>query len=204
MLSFDRSNIACRVLIVIVSALLLVDVPFVLAQDDEEPDPGANAAAGLPAATVFGEGWTQAEIISPDSIERYGFTMSPDVFREGAAGIYLGPNGGRMLVVNLLVSDNRVAIRASWDDASDLLGSLTRPFETDYSRDQALETMAPPEGCLEAKRAEGRESVYRLPAGATLCAADDETLMLVVVYGSYSDMPGVAASDSIVSRIVGP
>lgn len=189
-----------KLIMLMVVTCLLMGWSSAIAQDEEEPDPGVNAAAGLPSAALFGDEWAQVETISPDSIERYGFTMSPDTFSEGAAGIYLGPDGARALVVNLLVSDNRVAVRASWDDASDLLRTLTRPFQTDYSRDQQLETMPPPEGCLEAKREEGRESVFRLPAGATLCAADDDTLMIVVVYGPVDGMTGVAASDAIVSQ----
>lgn len=174
----------------------------VLAQVDE-PEPGTKAAADLPKATVFGDGWVQDEVISPDAIDRNSFTMSPDVFREGAAGIYLGPDGARALVVRFLLTDNRVAIRNSWEDAGELLRNMTLFLATDYERDQQLETLAPPDGCLEAKRVEGTERVFRLPAGATICAADDESLFMVVVYGPVNGATGVEASDAVITQIVG-
>jgi hypothetical protein len=182
---------------------LIVLMPSnVAASQEEEPEPGTNAAADLPDATVFGTGWVQDEVISPDAIEQYGFAMSPDVFREGAAGIYLGPEGSRALVVRFLLTDNRVAIRTSWDDAGELLESLTLFVSTDYERDQQLETLPPPEGCLEARRVEGSERVFRLPAGATLCAADDDSLFMVIIYGEVNGASGIEASDLVTSAIV--
>jgi hypothetical protein len=190
-----------KVLGLLMSLVLLAGWSTVAAQE-EEPEPGANATTGLPDPSLLGEGWIVSEVISPDSIEQYGFTMTPDVFSEGAAAIYLGPEGSRVLVVNLLVSSNRTAIRAAWDDASELLQAVSRPINTDYTRDQELETMPPAEGCLESKRVEGRETFFRLPAGATLCAVDDERLLLAVAYGSVGGVIGVAASDGIVTQIV--
>jgi hypothetical protein len=192
-----------HVLSTFMAAFLLLSAAPTYAQD-EEPEAGTNAAQDLPDAAVLGSEWVLAEVISPDSIERYGFTMSPDVFREGAAGIYLGPAGSRALIVRFLLTDNRVAIRRSWDDAGELLHTLGYSMSTDYSRDQELETMAPPDGCLEAKRVEGVEKVFRLPAGATLCAGDDDSLFLVVIYGEVNGLTGVAASDAIATDILIP
>lgn len=186
----------------LLSVLLIMSSSSVLAQADE-PEPGTKAAADLPKATVFGDGWVQDEVISPDAIDRNSFTMSPDVFREGAAGIYRGPHGARALVVRFLLTDNRVAIRNSWEDAGELLRNMTLFLATDYERDQQLETLAPPAGCLEAKRVEGTERVFRLPAGATICAADDESLFMVVVYGPVNGATGVEASDAVITQIVG-
>jgi CubicO group peptidase (beta-lactamase class C family) len=108
-----------------------------------------------------------------------------------------------VLVVNLLLTDSRVAIRRSWEDAIGLMDALTWSLTTDYTRDQELETMAPPDACLEAKRAEGMEQTFRIPAGATLCAADDESVLLVLAYGTVNGETGVAASDSVVMQVAG-
>src|SRR5690606_14806564 len=126
-----------------------------------------------------------------------GFTMSPDVFREGAAGIYLGPDGQRALVVRFLLTDNRVAIRQSWTDASDLMDSLSFYITTDYERDQQIKTMEAPTGCIEAVRIEGTERVFRLPVGGTLCAADDDSLFMVLIYGEVNGLSGVDGSDAV-------
>lgn len=189
-------------LLLLVLFILLLGVAPVAAQNEEEPEPGPTATAGLPNPEIFGEGWVQAEVVSPASISRYsGFEMTPDIFREGAAGIYLGPEGSRAIIVNLLISSNRVAVRASWDSASDLLRTLTRLVSTDYERDAQLETMAPPENCVEAKRVEGSEEAFRLNAGATLCAPDDDSLLLAIIYGPVNGLTGVDASDMIVNEV---
>ena len=82
------------------------------------PEPGPNAAMLLPEAGAFGDGWSLFETVNPDLLARYSFEMTPDVFREGAAGIYVGPNGSRIVIVSLLITQNRVAIRQSWEDAT--------------------------------------------------------------------------------------
>lgn len=175
----------------------------VAAQATEEPAPGATAASTLPSAKIFGDGWSQSDVISPDAIMQYDFKMSPDVFREGAAGIYAGPKGSRAIVVNLLLTSNRVAIRKSWEDASALMDAINRPVVSDYERDKALELMPSPQGCLEAKRAEGVENVFRFASGSTLCAASDDSVLLVTVYGPVNNQTGVAASDAITLAIAG-
>lgn len=192
-----------KVVGLLLSLLLLSGSSAVVAQEGE-PEPGAIAATGLPDASSFGEGWILSEAVSPNVIEPHGFTMTPDVFSEGAAGIYLGPEGRRVLVVNLLVNRNEVAIRAAWHDANEMLQAATRSISTDDERDQELETMPPAEGCVESTRVEGQETFFRLPAGATLCAVDDERLLLAVVYGAVGGETGVAASDAIVSQAVTP
>ena len=174
----------------------------VIAQEDE-PEPGLTAAAELPAATVFGEGWVQQDVISPDAIASTSFTMSPDVFREGAVGLYAGAEGSHALVVRFLLTENRVAIRGSWEAANELLDYMTVFETTDYERDRELETMSPPEGCLEATRKEGAARIFRTPYGATLCAADDDSLFLVVIYGPANGATGVPASDAVITTIVG-
>jgi hypothetical protein len=97
-----------------VFALFFAVSSLSVAAQEDEPEPGPTASQELPAADMFGTGWVQSEVVSPDSLEQYGFTMSPDVFREGAAGIYLGPEGNRALVVRFLLTDKWVAIRQSW------------------------------------------------------------------------------------------
>jgi hypothetical protein len=185
------------------AALLLTLAVMPVAAQDETPEPGPAAAGFLPEASIFGDGWAQSQVVSPDILARYSFTMSPDVFREGAAGIYLGPGGSRAIVVTLLLTDNRVAIRKSWEDATDLLQSMSYSVSTDYERDGQLETMEPPTPCVEAKRVEGTEQHYLVPYGATMCAVDPDIVAIVAVSGDALDAAGVAASDAIVGLAFG-
>jgi uncharacterized cupredoxin-like copper-binding protein len=188
-------------LVYLLVGILIIGPARTMAQSDEEPEPGPKAASVLPKAEVFGKGWTESAVISPDVIQEYGFTMSPDVFKEGAAGLYLGPNGTRAIIVSFILTDNRIAIRKSWEDASDLMGVINYPVSTDYERDQELESMPAPEGCLEAKRVEGVEKTFHLPSGSTLCAVDDISLLLVTIFGDVNGASGVDASDAVVSAV---
>ena len=157
----------------------------------------------LPDAGAFGDGWSLADTVSPAILARYSFEMTPDVFREGAAGVYVGPNGGRVVVVSLLVTESRVAIRQSWEDATKLLDAVRSRLSTDYERDEALKTMEPPEGCVEAKRIEGTENFVLLPAGGTMCAVDPDAILIAVVLGDFGGQTGVAASDAVVGLALG-
>jgi hypothetical protein len=167
------------------------------------PEPGPNAAMMLPDAGAFGDGWSLSETVSPDLLARYSFEMTPDVFREGAAGIYVGPNGSRIVIVSLLITENRVAIRQSWEDATKLLDAVRTRTTTDFQRDQALETMDPPSGCVEAKRIEGLENFTLLPVGGTMCATDPDGILIAVVMGAFADQSGVAGSDAVTGIVVG-
>lgn len=179
-------------------AMLLVAAPPTIRAQEETPESGPEAAGYLPDASALGTGWTQSDVVSPDILARYSFTMSPDVFRQGAAGIYLGPHGSRIVVVALLLTDNRVAIRKSWEDATDLLNSMSYRVTTDYERDEQLEQMEPPTVCVEAKRVEGTEETYLLPFGATMCATDPDLVTIVAVSGHALDTSGIESSDAVV------
>jgi hypothetical protein len=156
----------------------------------------------LPEADAFGDGWSLSETVNPDLLARYSFEMTPDVFREGAAGIYVGPNGSRIVIVSLLITENRVAIRQSWEDATKLLDAVRTRTTTDFQRDQVLETMDPPGGCVEAKRIEGIEQFTLLPVGGTMCAIDPDGILITVVHGSFGEQSGVAASDAVTGVVL--
>lgn len=152
----------------------------------------------LPDAGVFGADWALDRTVSPNILARYSFEMTPDVFREGAAGMYAGPNGSRIVVVSLLITENRVAIRQSWEDARELLDNVRSRSSTDYARDEALKTMDPPAGCVEAKRIEGTENFVLAPVGGTMCAVDPDGILIAVVFGGFGERSGVAASDAVI------
>lgn len=186
-----------KLILAVLIGYLLSSAISVRAQEPT-PEPGPNAAKMLPDPTSFGNGWTLSETVSPDILARYSFEMSPDVFREGAAGVYLGPDGARIVLVSLLLTENRVAIRKSWEDAGNLLNNAGLRINNDYSRDKALETMEPPAGCVEAKRIEGIETFFLQPAGGTMCAVDPDAVLLAVAFGNFSGKSGVEASDAVI------
>ena len=81
-----------RLLTVLLLAIAALPVLPAHAQEPT-PEPGPQASRLLPDATALGEDWSRTEIVSPDLLARYSFEMTPDVFREGAAGIYVGQDG---------------------------------------------------------------------------------------------------------------
>jgi hypothetical protein len=198
----ERRHGVTKVLLVLLLTLAMISAAPARAQEPT-PEPGPDAAKMLPDATGFGDGWLLNETVNPDLLARFSFEMTPDVFREGAAGIYVGPNGSRIVVVSLLITENRVAIRQSWEDATKLLDAVRTRTTTDFTHDQTLETMEAPNGCVEAKRIEGIENIALLPAGGTMCAIDPDVILIAVVLGDYADQSGVAASDAVIGVVLG-
>ncbi len=192
-----------RVLLVMIVVFGLGQfVPSVAAQDTT-PVPGPNAAKHLLSAKTLGKGWSLSQTVSPDVLVQYGFTMTPDSFREGAAGIYLGPQGAQVIFVSLLATSSHVAVRKSWDDASTILSGLGTMVSQDYQKAQDLSTAAPPDGCVEAKRTEGTENFTGLLSGATMCAIDPDLILIAITFGTVEAASGVAASDAVIESSLG-
>jgi len=165
------------------------------------PEPGAAAASLLPDATLIGADWVVDVTVSPDTLRPKSFALSPDVFREGAARVYVGPAGGRVLIVALLLTESRVAVRQSWEVASELLALVADDGATDAQRTERLATLPPPVGCVEAKRVEGVQNMTLQPFGATMCAIDPDRIYLVAAHGPWQNTTGIAASDAIVELV---
>lgn len=140
------------------------------------------------------------QTVSPDVLVGSSFKMSPDVFREGAAQTYGGPDGSRVLIVALFLTGNRVAVRRSWEDAGKLLDQIDYRTQTSYQRQEDLESMAPP-GCVEAKRLEGTAELYLTPVGVTHCAIDPDIVALVAVSGTLGGKTGIEAADGLAQRL---
>jgi hypothetical protein len=189
-----RARIA---LVVLIGLLWLHSLPRAGAQEPT-PEPGAIATSLLPGSTLLGSGWVVDTTVSPDTLRPKSFALSPDVFREGAARIYVGPAGGRVLIVALLLTESRVAVRQSWEVASELLALVADDGATDAQRTERLATLPPPAGCVEAKRVEGVENMVLQPFGASMCAVDPDRIYLVAAHGPWQRVTGVAASDAIV------
>jgi hypothetical protein len=129
--------------------------------------------------------------------------MSPDVFREGAARLYGGPEGSRILLISLLLTESRVAIRQSWEDATEIMDEVRYRISYDYDRRDALESLDPPGSCVEAKREEGLENFYLHPVGSTMCATDPDGILIAVVSGSINGLTGIDASDALIQMMMG-
>ena len=130
--------------------LVLTLAPIWIATNAQEttPQPGGAATALLPDAAPLGPGWAIDTTVSPSVLRPRSFELSPDVFREGAARIYLGPVGGRIVIVTLLLTESRVAVRQGWEEASELLALIVDDASTDAGLTEQLATLPPPAGCV--------------------------------------------------------
>lgn len=190
------------ILTLILAVVLAGAVPTRAQEATPAPSFGVVAAQILPEATVFGDGWQRSQLVSPEVLARSGFSLEPETLREGAAGIYVGPAGSRIIIVSLLVSESRAAIRESWDEAGQLLDSVRAEFVSGYYSGEALERRAPPAGCVAAKHLEGVENLALLPVGATMCAVDPDGILIAMVLGTFQGEDGVAASDAVVALLL--
>jgi hypothetical protein len=160
----------------------------------------AQEAPTLLAPEAIGEGWTLvAEQPPGDAL--------PDAFTVAAYGAYGGPAGARVVVDVWLVAEGAAAIRQSWEITNatfdDYRSALYQGF--DYSRERALESVRPPAGCSDVRRAEGVDIIGfgGFPLGMTLCAADDPpVIVLVIASGEVDGLAGREASDAVAESVL--
>ncbi len=157
------------------------------------------AAAFLPDPATLGDGWSL--------VRTGGLDLPTDLFRAGTLGVYTGPAGARILAAAMLVTESRVAVRRSWEEAADLYHNYSGELAYDSDRDDILDRLPPPAGCVEAKRIDGTARQLGLdtgiPMGLTLCAADPDVILLVAVSGALGTLTGHDASDAIASLMLG-
>jgi hypothetical protein len=180
-------------------ALLTIAIlahPAARAAEDPVADP--DALALLPAETSLGDGWAL--------VYTGGIELAPESFRGGAIATYTGPAGARVTLAVMLVTDSRVAVRRSWEEADTLYRHYSGELAYDDERDEILDRLPLPAGCVEAKRIDGVARQLGLttgiPMGLTLCAADSDLLLLVIASGAVGGLTGYEASDSIASLVV--
>lgn len=155
----------------------------------------------LPEASAFGPEWTQTKTLAVEQLN-WGMTLAPDVFREGAVGVYGGPNGARVIVVTLLLTNARVAVRRGWENATQLFNSYSYQLDYDSNQVALWEELPPPVGCAEARRFEGTARDFGFPTGVTLCAADPDLIVVAVATGLVNDRTGYEAANAVVKAVI--
>ena len=129
--------------------------------------------------------------------------LPADAFREGTLVTYGGPAGARVVLAALLVTDDRVAVRAAWEEAIKVYDRYRNDLSYDEGYAEELAMLPPPEGCAEAKRIKGVSEQDTFLTGVTLCAADPDVILLAVVSGPVAGLTGYRASDAAVTAVLG-
>lgn len=173
--------------------ILLVSVSGfqVAAQDDVLPvTPGAGKY--LPDAVSLGPGW--------DQVWESGIDPGADLFKEGVMAVYGGDGGSRAVVYAWVIQDSTTAVRRSWEETAGFLSSQRYEWASDrnYSEAKTIDSLDPPDGCVESSRAEGSNPDSRFPAGLTLCAVDPDVIILTIVSGKLGEESGYLAADALV------
>jgi hypothetical protein len=176
---------------VVTLTLLLALAPLPSpAQDDNAP-----AVALFPEAELIGEGWTLLATGFPGQRHH--------AFRAAAVATYGGPSGARVVLDTMLVADSATAPREAWERGVAYLQWYDQNMllESNPQRDQELAAMAPPPGCADALRIEGRERIgsTAFPIGVTLCAVEPDIIIVAAVSGELNGIAGVAASDAVIA-----
>lgn len=176
--------------------MILGGHPARAAQETPAAEAGPESGRFLPDATAFGSDWSQTD--------ESGLEVPSDIFREGSIGVYAGPSGARIAILAFLATDSRVAIRQSWEEATEWFDRYRYALAEnyDYQQLERLEAMEPPPGCVEAKRAEGTDSRFGFTAGVTMCAIDPDVIVLAVASGDVRDNSGFAASDEVIAAAI--
>ena len=151
-------------------------------------------ASFLPPAEELGEGWSLVATSAPEA--------DPAFFVDTASALYVGPSGGRVLILVYRNAPGRAALQRSWEEVGGVFESYR--FEvTGYATDREEELAAQPlpEGCVDARRVDGVDPVFGLPGAVTQCAIDPDILTLVIVSGPWNGLADHQAADAITTLV---
>jgi hypothetical protein len=158
----------------------------------------AAAVSLLPMAEMLGDDWVLVTTDFPR--ERH------PAFRAAASATYAGPSGARIVFDVMLAAEGFTAARNAWERGNVFLQWYDANMlpESNVQRDQQLAILAPPVGCSDALRIEGRERIgsTAFPVGVTLCASEPDEMFVAVVSGELRGMTGVLASDTVIELVL--
>ncbi len=180
------------------------EISTVVQTDDGRTIAAIDMRPFVPEASALGEGWSRLRSGSSESIIGNG-DVNPQVFPySGLGAVYLGPNGARMTVVVLPLRTEAIPVNQVSDAVRDVQDSLSTTWSVDRIASAAWRSVTPPNGCTVSERVSGIVPVVTLPGGITSCQLTGVGIALfVAVEGEIESVSGVAASDSIMSRIIG-
>lgn len=158
----------------------------------------------VPDAAFLGTGWSQLRTGDAGSLLAAQSAMPPEVFpSEGIGAIYVGPQGSRVTLIVLPVTDQTLPANQVRDAIAGVQQTMTGTWDRDRIASAAYVDVAPPPGCDIAYRASGIVPVLTIPAGATACQMRGAGIAIfVTVEGSLGNVSGVAAADEVIELLL--
>jgi hypothetical protein len=130
--------------------------------------------------------------------------LSAEIFPyEGLGAVYVGPQGSRVTLIVLPLTDRALPANQIKDAMSGVQNSMMQAWTRDRITSAGYVDADPPSGCDAAQRASGIVPVLTIPAGATACQLRGAGVAIfVTVEGTVGDLTGVAAADEVISLLL--
>jgi hypothetical protein len=149
----------------------------------------------FPPAEALGDGWSLVSAADAN-------TNQWPPFERFTAAIYLGPEGGRVLVGRILAGKAVSNASDSWTLASAMFDTYETRFTPDPVSETRLAGTSPVSGCASMRRTDGYDAVIPgIPVGLSLCAAQP-VIIMAYASGEVTGVSGHTASDRVVELVL--
>jgi plastocyanin len=165
---------------------------------------GKDLRPFIPDALFLGEEWSRVRSGDAETLIPQDDALSLEIFPyEGLGAIYVGPQGSRVTLVVLPLTDRALPANQITEAMAGIQDSMMQAWTRDRITSAGYIDADPPAGCDAAQRASGIVPVLTIPAGATACQLRGAGVAIfVTVEGEIDDLTGVAAADEVIARLL--
>jgi hypothetical protein len=158
----------------------------------------------VPDAAFLGQEWEQLRVGAAETLLDSEETLSANIFPyDGLGAIYVGPQGSRVTLIVLPVTDEALPANQVKEAIGDVQNDMIVSWNKDRIATASFLDTAPPIGCDTAHRASGIVPVLTIPAGATACQLRSANVAIfVTVEGNVGDVSGVEAADEVIEMLL--
>lgn len=173
-------------------------------EDSERTPIGKDLRPFVPGAGFLGPDWTRLRSGSASTLLEGETSVTSDIFPyEGLGAIYVGPQGSRVTLIVLPITEESLPANQIEDAIGSVQDEMVKEWDKDRIGSAAFLDAAPPVGCDAAQRASGIVPLLTIPAGATACQLRSPGVAIfVTVEGGVGDATGVDAADIVIELLL--
>ena len=168
---------------------------------DATPAPGVPSSA--PDGDRIAAGWAEINAFDLATVSGYD-SMVTDRFSTAGITYYGGPEGARAYVMVLTLDSERPQVRQAWVDASSYLQNLGYKGRIDQAASEEANAAPAPAACDEARRVIVAPVDFAFTTAVTMCAVQDEAIVIAYASGSIDERSGYRASDYLAELAADP